>query len=43
MKTHAAQVELYELDSPINQDIAKQRERNAKMMEECTVPISQLV
>ena len=35
METHAKQVELYELDGPIHQNIAKQREKNAKMMEEC--------
>ena len=39
MATHAKEVKLYEMNSPINLNIAKQKERNAKMIEECMVLI----
>lgn len=37
MASHAEQVELYEMNSPMNQDIEKQKEKNAKLMDECKV------
>lgn len=35
MACHAEQVELYEMNGLINQNIVKQREKNAELMEEC--------
>ena len=35
MSEHAKKVELYERNAPINLNIAKQRERNANLTEEC--------
>ena len=35
MARHAEQVEVYEMNSLINQNIVKQRQKNAKLMEEC--------
>jgi len=37
METHAKQVELYELDGPIHQNIAKEKQKNPSMMEECMI------
>ena len=36
MSEHAKKVELYEMNAPINLNIAKQRETNAILTEECT-------
>ena len=35
MSEHAKKVELYEMNAPINLNIAKQREKNANSTEEC--------
>ena len=35
MSEHAKKVELYEMNAPINLNIAKQREKNANLTEEC--------
>ena len=36
MSEHAKKVELYEMNAPINLNIAKQRETNAILTDECT-------
>ena len=35
MSEHAKKVELHEMNAPINLNIAKQRETNANLTEEC--------